>query len=200
MGRCDIREGLPERAHRLGRCDRGGWRQQRRPARDSRHGHRPFGEAQTLWAAFLRKLARRGLRVAKLVISDAHEGIKGAKVLNATWQRCRVHFTLNVLAHSGRQARRLVSAFIATAFAQDDAVAARAQWRRVADQLRLKLPNLDEPEADVLAYIPSRPSLAPSCTPPGTNPIERLNGEIKRRTSSASSSTRTPLSASSAPS
>src|SRR6201985_1949966 len=97
-------------------------------------------EAETVWTAFLRKLARRGLRGVKLVISDAHEGIKGAvaKVLNATWQRCRVHFMRNVLAHAGKQGRRVVSAFIATAFAQDDAEAARTQWRRVADQLRPK--------------------------------------------------------------
>src|SRR6201746_1208840 len=80
-------------------------------------------EAETFWTGFLRKLARRGLRGVKLVISDAHEGIKAtvAKVLNASWQRCRVHFMRNVLAHAGRQGRRVVSAFIATAFAQDDA-------------------------------------------------------------------------------
>ena len=100
------------------------------------------------------------------------------------WQRCRVHFMRNVLAHAGRQGRRVVSAFIATAFAQNDADAARIQWRRVADQLRPKLPKLatflDEAEADVLAYmtfpVQHRAKLH------STNPIERLNGEIKRRT------------------
>src|SRR5499433_475296 len=93
-------------------------------------------EAETFWTEFLRKLARRGLRGVKLVISDAHEGIKAAvaKVFNATWQRCRVHFMRNVLAYAGRQGRRVVSAFIATAFAQNDAEGARAQWRRIADQ------------------------------------------------------------------
>src|SRR6188508_2464715 len=116
-------------------------------------------EAETFWTAFLRKLARRGLRGVKLVISDAHEGIKATvgKILNASWQRCRVHFMRNALAHAGRQGRRVVSAFIATAFAQDDAEAARAQWRRIADQLRPKLPKLtaflDEAETDVLAYM-----------------------------------------------
>ena len=101
----------------------------------------PF-EAETFWTGFLRKLARRGLRGVKLVISDAHEGIKAAvsKVLTASWQRCRVHFMRNVLAHAGRQGRRVVSAFFATAFAQDDAEAERQQWRRVADQLRPKVP------------------------------------------------------------
>ena len=94
-------------------------------------------EAETFWTEFLRKLARRGLRGVKLVISDAHEGIKAAvsKVLRATWQRCRVHFMRNALAHAGKSGRRVVSAFIATAFAQDDAGAAKpamAQGRRSA--------------------------------------------------------------------
>src|SRR5262252_3623046 len=80
-------------------------------------------EAETFWTDFLRKLARGGLRGVKLVISDAHEGLKVAiaKVLNAAWQRCRVHFMRNVLAHAGKQGRRVVAAFIGTAFAQDDA-------------------------------------------------------------------------------
>ena len=84
-------------------------------------------EAETFWTEFLRALARRGLRGVKLVISDAHEGLKAAiaKVLHATWQRCRVHFMRNVLAHAGKQGRRVVAAFIGTAFAQDDAEAAQ---------------------------------------------------------------------------
>jgi putative transposase len=100
-------------------------------------------EAETFWTAFLRKLARRGRRGVKLVVSDAHEGIKAtvAKVLNATWQRCRVHFMRNALAHAGKSGRRVVSAFIATAFAQDYAEAAKAQWRKVADQLPPKVPS-----------------------------------------------------------
>jgi putative transposase len=143
-------------------------------------------EAETFWTAFLRKLARRGLRGVKLVVSDAHEGIKAAvsKVLSATWQRCRVHFMRNALAHAGRSGRRVVSAFIATAFAQDDADAAKAQWRRVADQLRPKVAKLatlmDEAEADVLAYM-TFPA-AHRTKLHSTNPLERLNGEIKRRT------------------
>jgi transposase-like protein len=143
-------------------------------------------EAETFWSAFLRKLARRGLRGVKLVISDAHEGIKAAvaKVFNASWQRCRVHFMRNVLAYAGKNGRRVVSAFIATAFAQNDAEAARTQWRRVADQLRAKLPKLaaflDATEIDVLAYM-TFPQ-AHRAKLHSTNPIERLNGEIKRRT------------------
>jgi len=143
-------------------------------------------EAETFWTDFLRQLARRGLRGVKLVISDAHEGIKAAvaKVLNASWQRCRVHFMRNVLAHAGKQGRRVVAAFIGTAFAQDDATAAAGQWRQVADQLRPRLPKLaalmDEAEADVLAYMNFPPAHRPKLH--STNPIERLNGEIKRRT------------------
>jgi putative transposase len=143
-------------------------------------------EAETFWTDFLRKLRRRGLGGVKLVISDAHEGLKAAvtRVLQATWQRCRVHFMRNVLAHAGKQGRRVVSAFIATAFAQDDAHAAKAQWRKVADQLRPKLPKLaallDEAEPDVLAYM-AFPA-AHRTKLHSTNPIERLNGEIKRRT------------------
>jgi transposase-like protein len=77
-------------------------------------------EAETFWTGFLRALTRRGLRGVKLVISDAHEGLKAAisKVLFATWQRCRVHFMRNALAHAGKSGRRVVSAFIATAFAR----------------------------------------------------------------------------------
>ena len=142
-------------------------------------------EAEPFWVEFLRSLARRGLRGVKLVTSDAHEGLKAAitKVLGATWQRCRVHFMRNALAYAGKSQRRLVSAWVGTAFAQDDAAAARKQWRQVADQARPRLPKLaalmDEAEADVLAYmnfpVQHRPKLH------STNPLERLNGEIKRR-------------------
>ncbi len=116
-------------------------------------------EAETFWTEFLRKLRRRGLCGVKLVISDAHEGIKAAvaKLMNATWQRCRVHTMRNALAHAGKSSRRVVSAFMATAFAQDSAEAAKTQWRRVADQLRPKLSKLaafmDDAEDDVLAYM-----------------------------------------------
>jgi putative transposase len=129
-------------------------------------------EAETFWTEFLRSLARRGLRGVKLAISDAHEGLKAAvaKVLHATWQRCRVHTMRNLLAHAGRQGRGVAAAFIATAFAQDDAPAAKAQWRKVADQLRPKLPKLaaamDEAEVDVLAYMDFPAVHRPSCTPP----------------------------------
>ncbi|TQX81707.1 MULTISPECIES: IS256 family transposase [Rhizobium] len=141
-------------------------------------------EAEPIWTEFLRKLTRRGLRGVKLVVSVAHESIKTAvsKVLNATWQRCRVHFMRNALAHAGKSGRRVVSAF--TAFAQETPEAASTQWRSVSDQIRPKVPKLanlmDEAENDVLAYMTFPKQHWAKLH--STNPIERLNGEIKRRT------------------
>jgi transposase-like protein len=143
-------------------------------------------EAEPFWLDFLRTLTRRGLRGVKLVVSDAHEGLKAAvtKVLRATWQRCRVHFARNALAHAGKAQRRIVSAWIGTAYAEADAEGARRQWRSVADQLRPKVPKLaalmDSAEEDVLAYMNFPAAHRPKLH--STNPIERLNGEIKRRT------------------
>ena len=143
-------------------------------------------EAEIFWTDFLRSLARRGLRGVKLVISDAHEGIKAAvsRMFSATWQRCRVHFARNALAHAGRSGRRVVAAFIATAFAQETVEDAKVQWRKVSDQLRPTVPKLaklmDTAEEDVLAYM-SFP-LQHRTKLHSTNPLERLNGEIKRRT------------------
>jgi putative transposase len=143
-------------------------------------------EAEPFWLDFLRSLKRRGLAGVKLVVSDAHEGLKAAvtRVLRATWQRCRVHFARNALAHAGKAQRRIVSAWIGTAYAQEDAAAAHAQWRTVADQLRPKVPKLatlmDATEEDVIAYMHF--PAAHRAKLHSTNPIERLNGEIKRRT------------------
>jgi len=122
----------------------------------------------------------------KLVVSDAHEGLKAAvtKVLRATWQRCRVHFARTALAQAGKAQRRIVSAWIGTAYAEADAEGARRQWRTVADQLRPKVPKLaalmDEAEFDVLAYMTFPKDHRVKIH--STNPIERVNGEIKRRT------------------
>jgi putative transposase len=143
-------------------------------------------EAETFWTQFLRSLTRRGLRGVKLVISDAHEGIQAAvpKVLKASWQRCRVHFMRNALAHAGKGQRQMVRAMINTIFAHETADAARKQWRIVADQLREKFPKLavlmDDSETDVLAFM-SFPK-AHRTQIHSTNPLERLNAEVKRRT------------------
>lgn len=106
-----------------------------------------------------------------------------SRVLNATWQRCRVHFMGNVLARAGKQRRRVVSAFIGTAFARDDAGAAKARWRQVADQLRPRVAKLtalmDRAESDVLAYMTFPDAHRAKLR--STNPVERLIGEIERR-------------------
>ena len=143
-------------------------------------------EAEPFWSKFLRSLTRRGLRGVKLVISDAHEGLKAAaaKVLNATWQRCRVHFMRNALAHVGSKQRQMVAAAIRTAFAQETEKAAHAEWRAVANRLRARFPKLgllmDEAEHDVLAHMAFPKEHWQQLH--STNPLERLNGEIKRRT------------------
>ena len=143
-------------------------------------------EAEPFWTDFLRSLSRRGLRGVKLVISDAHEGLKAAvaKVLKTTWQRCRVHFLRNALAHANKGQRQAVLAMINTIFAQETPEAARAQWRSVADQLREKLPKLaaimDDAEQEVLAFMGF--PRAHRAQIHSTNPLERLNAEVKRRT------------------
>ncbi len=145
-----------------------------------------ISEAEPFWSEFLRSLTRRGLRGVKLVITDAHEGLKAAisKILGATWQRCRVHFMRNALAHVGKAHQAMVASYIRTAFAQADETAARTQWRKVADQLRPKLPKLanlmDDAEDDVLAHMAWPKELRSKLH--STNPLERLNREIKRRT------------------
>ena len=143
-------------------------------------------EAEPFWTKFLRSLTRRGLRGVKLVISDAHEGLKKAasKVLSATWQRCRVHFMRNALAHVGAKQRQMVAAAIRTAFTQETPAAARKEWRAVTDRLRARFPKLgalmDEAEDDVLAHMSFPKDHWQQIH--STNPLERLNGEIKRRT------------------
>ena len=144
-------------------------------------------EAEPFWTEFLRSLNRRGLRGVKLVISDSHEGIKAAaaKTLTATWQRCRVHFMRNALAYANKTQRRMVSAAIGTVFVQETAEAARTQWRSVADQFRERLPKLsammDDAEHDVLAFMGFPRAHWPQIYY-STNPLERLNAQIKRRT------------------
>jgi transposase-like protein len=142
-------------------------------------------EAKEFWLKFLRELRQRGLSGVKLVISDAHEGLKAAiaQVFSATWQRCRVHFMRNVLACVPKASQSLVGTLIRQVFVQPDAESARRAWRAVADQLRPRFARaaalMDEAEADVLAYFdfpaPHRVKLH------STNTLERLNKEVKRR-------------------
>ena len=142
-------------------------------------------EAAVFWLDFLRGLERRGLKGVKLVVSDAHEGLKAAiaQVFRATWQRCRVHFMRNALAYVPKAQHQMVAAAIRTVFMQADQTTASKTWRQVADQLRQRIPKLaammDEAEADVIAYLAFPKSHWPKLH--STNPIERLNKEVKRR-------------------
>ena len=142
-------------------------------------------EAETFWTEFLRSLRARGLGGVRLVISDAHTGLKAAiaRVFEATWQRCRVHWMRNALAHVSRGQHTVIAAAIRQAFDQPDRAHAGETWRKVAEQLRPRWPKLadlmDASEHDVLAYMSfprqHRTKLH------STNPIERLNKEVKRR-------------------
>jgi putative transposase len=142
-------------------------------------------EAETFWSTFLKSMLRRGLRGVKLVISDAHEGLKAAirRVMGASWQRCRVHWMRNALAYVPKGQQSMVSAALRQALIQPDRAGAAQMLRHVADQLRAKWPKLgafiDDSEADVLAHmdfpVPHRTKIH------STNPLERLNKEVKRR-------------------
>ena len=142
-------------------------------------------EAETFWSGFLKSLVRRGLHGVKLVISDAHEGLKAAirRVMGASWQRCRVHWVRNALAYVPKGQQSMVAALLRQALIQPDRAAAAQTLRQVADQLRGKWPKLagfiDESETDVLAHmdfpVVHRTKLH------STNPLERLNKEVKRR-------------------
>src|SRR5436305_12130731 len=115
-------------------------------------------EAETFWATFLKSMHRRGLRGVKLVISDAHEGLKAAirRVVGASWQRCRVHWMRNALSYVPKAQQSMVSAALRQSFIQPDRPNASHTLRHVADRLRAKWPKLgafiDESEADVLAH------------------------------------------------
>lgn len=142
-------------------------------------------EAETFWTGFLRSLADRGLRGVKLVIADDHKGLRAAasRVFNATHQRCRVHWMRNALAHAPAKNRGAVAAMLKTIFAQETKAEAEKQWQVVADALREKNDGLarmmDASREDVLAYMDfPREHWAQIAS---TNPLERLNKEIKRR-------------------
>jgi transposase-like protein len=145
------------------------------------------GDEGAHWLGFLRSLLARGLVGVRLVISDAHAGLVAAveaTLLGASWQRCRVHFTRNALALVPKGAQGLVASAIGSIFSQPDEASARAQLRRVADGLRPRFPKaaelLEGAEADLLVHftVPAahRRQIRSS------NPQERLNKEIRRRT------------------
>ena len=136
---------------------------------------------------FLRDLVKRGLKGVRLVVSDAHEGLKAAiaKVLSGVqWQRCRVHFMRNLLSTVPRAAQETVAAFVRTVFYQPDHASAMAHLKDVAGMLRARFPEaaqlLEDAAEDVLAHMhfpkEHRRRLH------STNTVERLHMEIKRRT------------------
>ena len=144
-------------------------------------------EDGAFWTAFLRSLRARGLAGVQLVISDAHEGLKGAiagVLLGAAWQRCRVHFLRNVLARVPKGSAEMVLAAIRTIFAQPDAVTVAEQLDEIAARLEPRFPAvarmLAEAKADLTAFGAFPVSHWRKIW--STNPLERVNKEIKRRT------------------
>ena len=139
------------------------------------------------WAPFLRSLVERGLAGVRLVISDAHRGLVVAireTLLGAAWQRCRVHFTRNAQALVPRGAAGMVTSAIRSIFEQLDESAASGQLRRVADGLAARFPAvaelLTDAEPDLLVHFTFPDAHRRQLR--STNPLERLNKEIKRRT------------------
>jgi transposase-like protein len=144
-------------------------------------------EDHQFWTSFLRSLIKRGLKGVRLVISDAHEGLRQAiaKILSgATWQRCRVHFMRNLLSTVPKGAQDTVAAVVRSVFSAPDHASAMTQLHDVARLLQPRFPQaaelLEDAAEDVLAHMhfprEHRRRLH------STNPIERLHKEVKRRT------------------
>jgi transposase-like protein len=144
-------------------------------------------ESGALWTGFLRSLVARGLGGVRLVTSDAHVGLREAiasTLLGASWQRCRVHVLRDVLAHVPKPAQAMVAAFSRTVFAQPDGPSARAHLAQVVDHLAPSFPKAAQillaAEHDLLAYLAvPREHWSKVWS---TNPLERLNRELARRT------------------
>lgn len=145
------------------------------------------GETGAAWTGFLRSLVARGLSGVRLVTSDAHVGLREAirsTLIGATWQRCKTHLMRDVLAHVPRTAQGMVAAFARTIWAQPDAATTRAQLGRIAEHLAASFPKAADTllaaEEDVLAYTAlPREHWSKIWS---TNPLERLNREVARRT------------------
>jgi len=144
-------------------------------------------ENEGFWTAFLRSLKTRGLDGVKLVISDAHTGLKkaiGTVFQGASWQRCRVHFMRNVLAVVPKGSQEMVASIIRTIFTQPDAEHIQKQFAEVTTMLARSHPKvpwmLTDAEADLLAFAASPRRQWRQIW--STNPLERVNKEITRRT------------------
>ena len=144
-------------------------------------------EDKAFWTGFLRSLRARGLAGVRLVISDAHEGLRQSiekVMLGAGWQRCRVHFLRNVLAKVPKGSSEMVAAAVRTIFAQPDATAVGDQLEVIAEKLGRQFPAVESMLRDAATDI-----CAFAVFPQAhwrkiwsTNPLERVNKEIKRRT------------------
>jgi putative transposase len=144
-------------------------------------------EDEAFWTAFLRRLRERGLTGVQLVISDAHAGLKKAIARcfqGCSWQRCRVHFARNLLVKVPKASQDMVAAALRSVFVQQEATAVEQQWDQVISMLTEKFPAaaalMAQAKEDVLAFRSSPPEHWRKIW--STNPLERLNKEIKRRT------------------
>ena len=146
------------------------------------------GEAETeaFWTEFLRSLVKRGLVGVQLVISDAHEGLTNAiaRILSCPWQRCTVHFLRDMLGHARKDQHGALAALIRPIFQAQSGEEARARLGDAVDRLRPALPKVAEllaaAEEDLLAFYAFPPAHWTKLR--STNPLERFNREIGRRT------------------
>jgi len=142
-------------------------------------------ETEAFWVQFLRDLVARGLAGVRLAISDEHQGLKAAiaRVLACPWQRCTVHFVRNMHGHCRRDERGLVSAALREIFDAPDAEAARERFGAVLERFQPTVPKvaelLEEAEEDLLAFYRFPQAHWPKLR--STNPLERVNREIGRR-------------------
>ena len=147
--------------------------------------HMGPNESETFWSEFLRQLLRRGLSGVQLVVSDAHEGLKAAisKLPGVTWQRCRVHWLRNALSHVPKSCQAMVATALRQVFVQANRQEAHVIWQTTVNSFEKNWPRLarfmENSESDVLAYMDFPQNHWSKIY--STNPLERLNKEVKRR-------------------
>lgn len=147
--------------------------------------HMGPNESETFWSEFLRQLLRRGLSGVQLVVSDAHEGLKAAisKLPGVTWQRCRVHWLRNALSHVPKSCQAMVATALRQVFVQANRQEAHVIWQTTVNSFEKNWPRLarfmENSESDVLAYMDFPQNHWSKVY--STNPLERLNKEVKRR-------------------
>jgi putative transposase len=147
----------------------------------------PGNDEGSAWPVFIRSLVGRGLHGVRLVISDDHAGLVKAireQLLGSGWQRCRVHLTRNAQDLVPRSARSMIASAVRSIFEQPDERSAREQFGQVIDSLETRFPAvarlLLDAESDLLAHFTFPETHRRQIR--STNPLERLNKEIKRRT------------------